>query len=165
MTQLTPPFAGAGRPLWTAAGLVSVAIGAVGAVLPVLPTTPFVILGAVCFAKGAPCLAQRMEQHGVFGPMIADWQAHGAIAPRIKAIAHVMMGGALVLSLAAGLSVPVLAVQMTCLLGASAYILSRPSGRPTLSEPGANTAPARSPRPSGASPSGVSAWPVPASRR
>jgi uncharacterized membrane protein YbaN (DUF454 family) len=123
------------------------------------------ILGAFCFAKGAPRLAQRLEQHGIFGPMIAEWRAHRAIAPRVRVVAHLMMGAALVLSLVAGVSGPVLAVQMTCLLGASAYILSRPSGRPTLSEPGADTAPARSPRPSGASPSGVSAWSVPASRR
>lgn len=117
----------AGRPFWTVAGVVSVAIGAVGVVLPVLPTTPFVILGAFCFAKGSPRLAHALERNRIFGPMITDWRAYGAIAPRYKLIAHGMMVAALLLSIVAGVSSMVLLVQIICMAGASAYILTRPS--------------------------------------
>ena len=131
MTLIKSLLRMAGRPIWTVAGVVSVAIGAVGVVLPVLPPTPFVILGAFCFAKGSPQLAHALEQNRIFGPMITDWRAYGAIAPRYKLIAHGMMAAALLLSVFVGVSVKVLLIQIFCMAGASAYILTRPSdGRP-----------------------------------
>lgn len=151
MTRIKSSLATASRPLWVAAGLVSVAIGAVGAVLPVLPTTPFVLLGAFCFARGSPRLAQKLEQHHVFGPIIADWRAHGAIAPRYKVIAHVMMGAALSASWLASVSGTVLAIQAICVVCASAYILSRPSGGTPPHEPGSTDAPSKPQRRQGAS--------------
>ncbi|URF47189.1 YbaN family protein [Dinoroseobacter shibae] len=154
-------LATARQPLWVAAGVIAVMVGSVGAVLPVLPTTPFVILGAVCLGRGSPRLAQRLERHRVFGPAIADWRAHGAIAPRGKAVAHLMMGAALIVSLLAGVPGLVLALQAICLLAASFYILSRPNGGRDLREPGAFAAPARSPRPCGARQSGDSPWTTP----
>ncbi|MEM9973293.1 MAG: YbaN family protein [Pseudomonadota bacterium] len=147
MTRINTPLVTAGRPLWVAAGAVSIGIGAVGALLPVLPTTPFVILGAFCFARGSPRLARALEQHRVFGPMIADWRAHGAIAHRYKAAAHLMMGAALTVSIFMGVSGSILAIQAICLACASAYILSRPSGGDTPQKPGRETVPARPRRP------------------
>lgn len=112
---------------WCIAGGLALALGGIGVVLPLLPTTPLVLLAAFCFARGSPRLARMLERHRVFGPIIADWRANGAIAPRYKLIAHLMMGGAFGLSLAVGVPWPLLLVQALCLMGASAYILSRPS--------------------------------------
>ncbi|MEC7257498.1 MAG: YbaN family protein, partial [Pseudomonadota bacterium] len=66
------------RPLWTLAGLLSLAVGILGIFLPVLPTTPLVLLAAFCFGKGSPRLRAWILEHRRFGPMIADWEATGA---------------------------------------------------------------------------------------
>mgnify|MGYP001803308312 CR=1 FL=1 len=116
------------RYLWTLAGLLALGLGVIGVVLPVLPTTPFVILAAFCFAKGSPRLAAMLENHPTFGPMIADWRAKGAIAPKYKMIAVGMMSAAFGISFALGVPGYVLAIQAVCLTGAAAYVLSRPSG-------------------------------------
>lgn len=118
------------RLAWATLGSVALVVGAVGVVLPVLPTTPFVILAAFAFAKGSPRLARWLEQSATFGPIIADWRANGAIRPRYKIAAIVMMGAALVLSAGLGFSRTVLAIQALCMLGAAAYILTRPSSGP-----------------------------------
>ncbi|MEM9438072.1 MAG: YbaN family protein [Pseudomonadota bacterium] len=118
------------RPFWFALGALALALGGLGVVLPVLPTTPFVILAAFAFAKGSPRVARYLEEHRVFGPMIADWRAHGAIATRYKLIALIMMGGALLLSFYLGFPGWVIAVQAVCIALAALFILSRPSGEP-----------------------------------
>lgn len=130
------------RAFWFAVGALSLSLGGIGIVLPILPTTPFVILAAFAFAKVSPTVASALENHRIFGPIIADWRAHGAIAPRYKIIAHVMMLAALALSFAMDMPVTILAVQLTCMAGASLYILSRPSGRTAPPQPERDQGPA-----------------------
>lgn len=116
------------RPLWFALGTLSLVLGIIGVLLPILPTTPFVILAAFAFGKSSPRIAAALEAHRLFGPIIADWRAHGAIAPRYKAIAICMMGAVLVVSVVTGFAWEVIAVQAVCVAGAAAFILTRPSG-------------------------------------
>ncbi|MEM8786866.1 MAG: YbaN family protein [Pseudomonadota bacterium] len=142
------------RLAWTGFGLVALGMGAVGAVLPLLPTTPFVILAAFCLAHGSPPLARLLERHRVFGPIIADWRAHRAIARRHKLIAHLMMAAALVASATAGVLGTTLTLQATCLLFASAYVLSRPGTGKDPQEPDEDCVPARPTRRHGATHSG-----------
>lgn len=125
---LTPPGL---RPVfghvWTGFGALALGIGALGLVLPLLPTTPFVILAALAFSKGSPGFARALHGHRVFGPIIADWRARGAIAPRYKALALAMMGAALAASVALAFSTAVIALQALAMTGAAAFILSRPN--------------------------------------
>jgi uncharacterized membrane protein YbaN (DUF454 family) len=116
------------KSLWTVLGLLALALGAIGVLLPVLPTTPFIILAAFAFAKGSPRLAERLENHRIFGPIIAEWRAHGAIAPKYKAIAVGMMAITLGSSVVWGVTPKVLIVQAIVMLGAATYILTRPNG-------------------------------------
>ena len=95
--------------------------------LPVLPTTPFVILAAFAFGKSSPRLQAWLENSAVFGPIIADWKINGSIAPRYKAISLVMMGAVFAVSVAMGFAPVVLIVQAVAIIGASAFILSRPN--------------------------------------
>ena len=72
------------RPLWTAAGVTSLVLGAIGAVLPLLPTVPFVILATFCFARGNPAWEAKLLAHPTFGPHIRNWRERGAISRKGK---------------------------------------------------------------------------------
>ena len=72
-------------------GLAAVALGVVGAFLPVLPTTPFLLVGAACFARASPRLHRRLAASKTFGPTLAEWRRHRAIAWRTKCYALVLM--------------------------------------------------------------------------
>ncbi len=116
------------RPIWTFLGGLALFLGAIGVVLPLIPTTPFVILAVFCFSKGSPRLAAMLENHAVFGPIIAEWRSKGAIATRYKVMAVTMMLATFGASVAFGLAIPILIVQAVCMSGAAAFILTRPSG-------------------------------------
>jgi uncharacterized membrane protein YbaN (DUF454 family) len=118
------------RAIWLCVGGIALALGVIGIILPVLPTTPFVILAAFAFGNGSPRLQKRLHDHAVFGPIIADWNATGAIAPKYKTIAVVMMTAALGASILMGMRPMVIAIQATCMIGAGAFVLSRPNGKP-----------------------------------
>ena len=51
---------------------------------PGLPTVPFVLLAAFAAARGSQRLHGWLLAHRQFGPMIRDWQAHGAVSRRAK---------------------------------------------------------------------------------
>jgi uncharacterized protein len=65
--------------VWTAAGMISVALGVIGIALPLLPTVPFMILAAFCFARGNPVLEAKLLAHPRLGPPIRAWRERGAI--------------------------------------------------------------------------------------
>ncbi|MEO8530907.1 MAG: YbaN family protein [Deltaproteobacteria bacterium] len=116
------------RIIWFIFGSLALVLGAIGVVLPVLPTTPFVILAAFCFGKGSPRVERWLMETRLFGPMIKDWRAHGAIKLKYKIMGAVLMGAVFLMSLATGVKTRVLIVQAVCMLGASAYVWTRPSG-------------------------------------
>ena len=72
-------------------GGIFLLLGVVGIVLPVLPTTPFVLLAAMCFAKGSMRCHQWLMKHPTFGKLIVDWQKHRAIPFTGKAMSVTMM--------------------------------------------------------------------------
>ncbi len=123
-----PPEAGTVmRALWVCVGSVSLALGAVGVILPLLPTTPFVLLAAFAFARGSPRLRGWLTGNRIFGPIIADWEARGVVAPRYKAMACTAMCAVLLASVLGGLAWRLIAVQAVFMFCAAAYVLSRPS--------------------------------------
>ena len=68
------------RYLLTAAGVVSLGLGALGVVLPLLPTTPFLLLAAACFFQSSDRLYDWLMRHRWFGPYIRNYREHRAIA-------------------------------------------------------------------------------------
>lgn len=115
------------RTMWLCIGCLSLGLGTFGAVLPVLPTTPFVILATLAFGRSSPQLQALLENSPVFGPIISDWQAHGAIAVRFKLLSIVMMAAVFGTSLALSAPLIVMVVQLICMTGAALFILSRPN--------------------------------------
>ena len=67
------------------------ALGVIGIVLPGLPTTPFILLAAWGAARGSQRLHDWMQTHRLFGPMIRDWEASGAVSRRAKWAATITM--------------------------------------------------------------------------
>ncbi len=78
-------------PLYVALGWLCLGLGFVGIFLPVLPTTPFVLLAAWFFSKGSKRLHGWLLSSKTFGPIILDWERHGVIRPRAKALSLTMM--------------------------------------------------------------------------
>ena len=114
------------RPLWFSFGLIATMLGIAGAVLPLLPATPFFLLAAFGFARSSPRLHAWLTGHRRFGPLITDWQRHGAIARRAKLTAVAVMVVTLAAGAVAGLELWLLGVQAVAMAGAAIFILTRP---------------------------------------
>jgi uncharacterized membrane protein YbaN (DUF454 family) len=76
---------------WWLLAYASLGLGLIGIVLPGLPTVPFVLLSAFAAAGGSERLHRWLLEQRVFGPMILDWQAHGAVSRRAKRLATLAM--------------------------------------------------------------------------
>ena len=86
-----PASNGALRWAWWLLAYACLGLGVVGIVVPGLPTVPFVLLAAYAAARGSQRLHGRLLAHARFGPVIRDWQAHGAVSRRAKRLAVTMM--------------------------------------------------------------------------
>ncbi len=116
----------AARLTWLVVGLLALALGAIGIALPLLPTTPFLLVAAFAFAQSSEKLHQWLLDHNVFGPLIDNWQRHGAISRRAKVLSVVSMIAVLAISLAMALPTAVIVTQLIVLGAAGAFILTRP---------------------------------------
>ena len=79
------------RRAWLALALFFIGLGSIGVVLPLLPTTPFLLLAAACASRSSPALHAWIYSHPRFGPLLRDWRDHGAIRPRAKITALVLI--------------------------------------------------------------------------
>lgn len=79
------------RALWWLLAWSALALGLIGIVVPGLPTTPLVLLAAFAAARGSPRLEAWLKAHPRFGPLIRDWQAHGAVSRKAKWTATIAM--------------------------------------------------------------------------
>ena len=113
------------RIVWLIFGFTSLGLGGLGVVLPLLPATPFIILAAFFFAKSSPALHDRLLQSRTVGKAIRDWRDKRAISRKGKIAALVAMGLTLVLSLALGTDLRIVAIQALALCGAATFILTR----------------------------------------
>lgn len=115
------------RLLWLLLGLSAVALAGLGAALPLLPTTPFVLLAAFAFARSSDRLHDWLLQHRVFGPLIHNWRAHGAISRRAKIFGVLSIAAVLAISVATNTPLWILSIQVVVLGLSATFILSRPS--------------------------------------
>ena len=116
----------AARLTWLVVGLVALALGAIGIALPLLPTTPFILVAAFAFAQSSEKLHRWLLEHDVFGPLIDNWQRHGAISRRTKVVSLITMAALPVISLLVGAPPVVVWVQVVVLGASAGFILTRP---------------------------------------
>ena len=76
---------------WWLLAWASLGLGLLGVALPGLPTVPFILLSAYAAARGSKRLHGWLLAHRQFGPMIRDWQRHGAVSRRAKRFAVAAM--------------------------------------------------------------------------
>lgn len=112
--------------IWTACGVLALALGVIGIAVPILPTVPFLLLAAFCFSRSSEKLHNWLLSHPVFGPPIENWNRSGAISRRAKQLAIGSMMASFVLSLILGLRPLILAIQGAVLLCVAIFILTRP---------------------------------------
>ena len=113
---------------WLCLGIVCVALGAIGVVMPLLPTTPFMLLAAFAFARSSDRLHHWLINHKMFGPMIKNWNEHGAISRKAKIASMISIVVIVLISLAAKAPIRVIVIQLFVLSGVATFILSRPNG-------------------------------------
>jgi uncharacterized protein len=114
------------RAFWVVVGAVATAFGVAGVFLPLLPTTPFLLLAAFAFARSSPRLHAWLLGHPRLGPVVLDWQRHGAIRRGIKVLALSMMALSLAVTIAMGFAWWIVGSQALVLAAAAAFIVSRP---------------------------------------
>ncbi len=115
------------RMFYLTAGHACVVVGIAGVALPVLPGVPFLILAAVCYARGSRRFFRRLVTHKRVGPPVRRWLRHGIIPLRAKVFA---VGGMAVGTGSSLFVVPLVPVQigMVCFTAiGAAYVLTRPS--------------------------------------
>lgn len=74
-------------------GILAVGLGIAGIFVPLLPTTPFLLLGAACFARSSEKLYRWLMGHKWLGPYIKNYREHRAIAPQVRAIVLLVLWG------------------------------------------------------------------------
>lgn len=73
------------RAFFIVAGSVFLATGIVGILVPVLPTTPFLILAALCYARGSERCYRWLTTNRVFGRYLNDYLCGHGAPWRVKA--------------------------------------------------------------------------------
>lgn len=118
------------RIVWLGLGHTCVVVGVVGVALPVMPGAPFLILAAICYARGSRRFFIRLVRHKRAGPSIRRWLRHRTIPLRAKLVA---VGGMGVGAGVSAFAIPLWQGQlgMACVVGlAATYVLTRPSHAP-----------------------------------
>ena len=116
---------------WWLLAYASLGVGIVGIFLPGLPTTVFILIAAYAASRGSERLHRRLLQHPLFGPMIRDWQAHGAVSRKAKwAATWTMLACALLLLVVMQASVThrawMVALPITCMAVVCTWLWLRP---------------------------------------
>jgi hypothetical protein len=79
------------RHLLIACGTVCIALGVFGVFLPVLPTTPFLLLAAVCYARGSRRFYDRLIANRWCGEYIRNYREGRGIPAAQKALMIVLL--------------------------------------------------------------------------
>ncbi|TAJ52744.1 MAG: DUF454 domain-containing protein [Nevskiaceae bacterium] len=96
MEPAKPAPAPALRPRWqrwllAALAWVCIGLAVIGVIVPGMPTTVFVLIAGWAAFHSSPRLHDWLLAHRLFGPMIRNWRAEGAVSRRAKWMASLTM--------------------------------------------------------------------------
>ena len=69
-----PPRSFASRTFWILSGTALVIVGAVAIFIPLIPTTPFLLLGAACYAKSSLRFYGWLKKSPVLGDYVRSYE-------------------------------------------------------------------------------------------
>lgn len=109
-------------------GWFAVGLAVLGVFLPLLPTTPFLLVAAWAFGRSSERLRLWLYESRLFGPLLQNWQKHGAIPIWAKVMAVTAMAAAFY-GLSQRETIPDWALALTgvILLTLAVWITTRPS--------------------------------------
>jgi len=70
--------------VFIALGFIFTGIGIVGIILPVLPTTPFLLLAAICFAKGSDRMDKWFRSTKIYKNHLESFEKNRAMTLKTK---------------------------------------------------------------------------------
>ncbi len=65
--------------IYTILGILFTAIGSIGIILPILPTTPFLLVAAVCFAKGSARFEKLFKSTKIYKNHLESFVEEGSM--------------------------------------------------------------------------------------
>ncbi|WP_199167473.1 YbaN family protein [Thermotoga sp. SG1] len=109
-------------------GTLFVILGTVGIFLPLVPTTPFLLLAAICYARGSRKFYEWLVNNKLFGNYIKNYLEKRGIPLKTKIVAIATLWGFILLS--AFTIIPLVLVKFLLLLiavGVTIHILKLPT--------------------------------------
>ena len=82
------------RKLFLLVGHVCVLLGLIALILPVIPTSPFLILGAACYARSSEKFYNMLIENRHFGAAILKWERERCMERKIKIGAILLLAAA-----------------------------------------------------------------------
>lgn len=131
--------------MWWAFAYLALGLGIVGVIVPLMPTTVFILIAAYCAARGSDTLHRKLLEHRVFGPMIRDWQATGAVSRKAKYMAIGSMAVCAVILLLVTPKWWIAAIGIGCMAVVGTWLWLRPEPAATSEAPAGDDEPVSRP--------------------
>jgi uncharacterized membrane protein YbaN (DUF454 family) len=105
---------------------ISLIVGFIGFVIPGVPGTVFILLSAWAAMHGSPRLHDWLLAHRVFGPVIRDWRANGAVSRKAKHLASLSLAICAASLFLVPMGALARAIALTCIAAVLVWLWRRP---------------------------------------
>jgi uncharacterized membrane protein YbaN (DUF454 family) len=98
VSEKAPSRRFASRAFWIVIGTALVLVGAVALIIPLLPTTPFLLLGAACYAKSSQRFHRLLKRSPVLGDYIRSYEGKVPLPFWVLVLTIVLVWSAMILT-------------------------------------------------------------------